>query len=125
MILVLIIKLYQIKFKKSSFLTQKNVNFFENNKTNKRKTIKNNYINSNYNNSNSSNNLEYSNNEFIKNKKIKQSYVFSLPKNYNKNMLLKESIKASKSFYSKNSNINKRKNIKFEDYFFLQLLIII
>ena len=33
-------------------------------------------------------------------------------------MLLKESFKASKSFYSKNGNLNKRKNVKFEDYFF-------
>ena len=64
------------------------------------------------------NNLENSNNNFIKNNKTKQSYVFPLPKNYNKNMLLKESFKESKSFYSKNSNIIKRRNINFEDYFF-------
>ena len=107
------------KILKNSFLnSQKNANFFENNKTYKGKTIKNNYINSSHNNSNSLNNLENSNNDFIKNKKTKQSYVFPLPKNYNKNMLLKESFKASKSFYSKNSYINKRRNINFEDYFF-------
>ena len=80
------------------------------------KTVKNNYVNT-LNNSNSFNNLENSNNDIIKNEKVKQTYVFPLSKNYNKNEILKESSKFSKKFYSL-SNINRRRNIKFEDYFF-------
>ena len=107
------------KIIKGSILnTQKKFDIFKDNNLNKRKIVKNNYVNKNFNNSNSSNNFENSNNDFIKNKKVKQSYVFPLPKNYNKSIILNDSLKTSKSFYLKNSNINKRKNIKFEDYFF-------
>ena len=52
------------------------------------------------------------------NKNIKGTYDLPIPKKYNNKILLKESFKTSKSFYSKNNNLNRRRNTKFEDYFF-------
>ena len=105
------------KIIKRSVLTSNKYDiFFDNKSFNKGKTVKNNYVKIN-NNSNSSNNIENSNYEILKNKKIKQTYEFPISNKYTKNIILKESFKSSKLFYSK-SNINKRKTIKFEDYFF-------
>jgi hypothetical protein len=60
--------------KKSSLISQKNVNLFEN--LFKRKILKNNYVNSNHNNLNSSYNFENSNGNFIVKKKLIKLIIY-------------------------------------------------
>ena len=99
--------------KKSSLFSQKNVNFFEN--LFKGKIIKNNYVNSNHNNLNSSFDFENSKDNFIINKKINQTHNIPKSKSSNNKIIIKKTFETLKS---KHNIINKKKYIKFEDYFF-------